>query len=518
MLVAPTNTSHLKIHTDPIVDYPEREDVRGAAKIAESLTQATGWRFAFHPSRKQADETTSDGWAPNPAGQFVVDLPTETKAASLQVAEQLATSLSSLLEQLNETQHTLWQREAELAAGVPVVVRSDDSVHLAARLQAALRGGAEAIGCDAAAAYLMNDETTHLKLRSAWGLPAERLSSSPRELRGAMADLEALIGHAVVIEDAEQPLPWKSPETDYESAVCVPISTPSTPLGTLWMFCREPRPFSSDECNIVEIVAGRIAAELERDMVVARETAAQQIQRQLSQAGEWFTRRLPQITPLTSQWQFAASRLDNDNPGGDFYDWSVRPDGRLSAAVGDCPGFNIESLLESAALKATYHALLNTNNSPRSLMRQVNESLWSASPGDAAASMFYLAIDEDTGVMEYAFAGEPMAIAVRDNKFRSLVEAASPLGSDPDLVIPMRRRRVAPDELLILLTESARHLPLRNGERLTEAMIARAVRSFHQLDAEALQEALSQWLLAQVDGASAPKTSMLVIRRRPPRI
>lgn len=512
--MAPTDTIQLKLHVESPPEEVESEPIRGAATLAESLTQATGWRFAFRRSPPN-DEEQLDGWAPRPAGRFVIDSPVSDEKRSIRDADQLLNSVNSLLVQLNETQHALWQREAELAVCGPIKSRTEDATHLAARLEAALKGGAEAIGCDAAAAYILNEETTHLKLRCSWGLPTERMLQPPRELRGAIADLEALMGHAVALEDTSDGLPWEPPEPEYGAALCVPISTPSTPLGSLWMYARDPRPFTSEESNIVELVAGRIAAELEREMMVAQDTAASHIQRQLEAAGEWFTRRLPQITPLTSQWQFAGSRLD-ETPGGDFYDWSVQPDGRLACAVGDCPGYNIETLLQSAAFKATYQSLLQVNSSPAPLLQMINDSLWSGSPGDVAASMFYTAIDEDTGVMEYASAGEPLAIAIRDTRFRSLIESSPPLGVDPDQVLRGRRRRVAPDETLIVMTESVRHLLLRNGKPLTEAMVARAARPLMQLDAQSLQAALADWLLNQCEGPAA-KTSLLVVRRRPPR-
>ena len=75
------------------------------------------------------------------------------------------------MERVFAARHALRQREAELATFVPVVVRADETPSLATRLEAVLRGGAEAIGCQAAGLYLLDPATTELKLRSSWGLP-----------------------------------------------------------------------------------------------------------------------------------------------------------------------------------------------------------------------------------------------------------------------------------------------------------------------------------------------------------
>src|SRR5262249_30680354 len=155
----------------------------------------------------------------------------------------------------------------ELAAGVPVASRQGEEPHLAERLEAVLKGGAEAVGCQAAGLYLLDEATSELKLRAVWRLPEERLLAPARPLRGAVADLEALVGHAVMLEDTSLLPHWRCPE-DFPAAVCVPVSSPSIPLGTLWTFSDRPRDFTPEETNLLEIVAGRLAADLEREMLL----------------------------------------------------------------------------------------------------------------------------------------------------------------------------------------------------------------------------------------------------------
>ena len=192
-------------------------------------------------------------------------------------ARALASSLAGMLGELLQTRHALWQREAELAAGVPLLPHAEEAKHLAARLQAVLRGGAEAVDCQAAALYLLDDATSQLKLRSCWGLPLDRLTAPARPLQGAIADLEALLGHAVVLEDTDVMRHWRVPE-DFPAAVCVPVSTPTTILGTLWVFCEKKRDFTARQTNMLEIVAGRVAADLEREMLLREALGAGRVE------------------------------------------------------------------------------------------------------------------------------------------------------------------------------------------------------------------------------------------------
>ncbi|MGQ9573688.1 MAG: GAF domain-containing protein [Thermoguttaceae bacterium] len=259
---------------------PGVEGLPGLGRLLAAFQEATGWSLKLQCGPEPAHPIEPAWSAPvnpgvgAPPGHVRIGLVGPASAASKRAAAQaspgvqkLASALAELVGQLVRTRHTLWQREAELAAGIPLVIRPEEPEHLAARLQAVLRGGAEAVGCQAAAVYLLDEGTAHLKLRSCWGLPPERLADPPRPLEGALADLEAMLGHAVVLEDAALVPHWNVPET-FPSAACVPVATPCTILGTLWAFCQTRRDFSDQQTNILEIVAGRIAAELERQVLL----------------------------------------------------------------------------------------------------------------------------------------------------------------------------------------------------------------------------------------------------------
>jgi hypothetical protein len=188
---------------------------------------------------------------------------------SSEAAAQLAESISRLFGQLTAARRIIRHRDAELAAGVPVIARAEQSEQLAQLLESVLRAGAEACECQAAAIYILDDATTSLKLRASFGLPIERLLQPPRPLKGAIADLEALLGHAVALQRASAFGPWRVPE-EFSAALCVPVSSPTIPLGTLWFFSDRPRDFTDRQTNLAELVAGRLAAELERAMLLAQ--------------------------------------------------------------------------------------------------------------------------------------------------------------------------------------------------------------------------------------------------------
>jgi GAF domain-containing protein len=187
-------------------------------------------------------------------------------ASSRGAAMKLATSIAGNVALLARTRRALRASEAELAAGVPIYVAVEQAHGLADRLEAILRCGARAVGCTAAGAYLLDEATSCLKLRASWGLPAERLTDPPRRLATQLADLEALLGHAVVVDDSTLPSSWPVPES-CRAAVCLPLATETTLLGTAWFFAPQSRSFDDRQTEILELAVGRLAVELELAMM-----------------------------------------------------------------------------------------------------------------------------------------------------------------------------------------------------------------------------------------------------------
>ena len=188
--------------------------------------------------------------------------PLVPQTTAVALAETLATTLGENYRWRAE----LVAREAELAVvATPNAESPDESAGLASRLRDVLKTGAKALGgFDAAALYLLDDETTRLKIRALWGLPTDRFLDPPRPLRGARADVEALLGSAVVLNEADLAEAWKAPE-DFDCSLCVPVASETTILGTVWFFSNQKREIETRELETLELIAGRIVAELEKE-------------------------------------------------------------------------------------------------------------------------------------------------------------------------------------------------------------------------------------------------------------
>lgn len=457
--------SYLKLVTESVPEpsAEAREDLATLDQLCRAYESATGWRMQYAAGPNPSENSTLMWTAPvnpgvgNSPGHIRVystfdSAGSTTPRVPLELASPLADAIGALWGELLTTRHALWQRESELATAVPVSVHphEEQSPPLGERLEAVLRGGAEAIGCQAAALYLLDPATTELKLRSAWGLPRKRLADPPRALRGSLADLEALMGHAVVLADDQLHDYWKVPEQGFVSCVCVPVSSPTIPLGTLWAFCRHERDFTDVQTNLWEVVAGRIAGDLERQVLVDEALVARDQTRQIAAAERSQQDQLPRVAPLIEGWEVAAKAYHTGPVGGTFYDWFASDDGGLSIVAGDALEGAVEGGLTAAALRGAARACGGHGKQTQRLLQTANSILWTGSAGHAGAGMFHGRLEPGSPTLSLASAGPMRVITVSERGCGTLTGPSPALGQQEELRLQQIRRQFGAGELLLV--------------------------------------------------------------------
>lgn len=524
--VAKPNTGDLRIYTERPTEVvqPQVDSVGSLPGMLQAFQKAMGWSLRYVAGPEPSPPSGLTWSAPvspgvgTTLGHLRLDPVGLEPAAShrqpvdLDAARTLASALAGMLDELMQTRHALWQREAELAAGVPLVLRRDEQEHLAARLEAVLKAGAEAVDCQAAALYLLDEATTELKLRSCWGLPFERLAGPARRLQGAVADLEALLGHAVVLEDTRAMSYWNVPE-DFPAAVCVPVSTPTTLLGTLWVYSSQKRDFDDRQTNVLEVVAGRLAADLEREMLMREGTDGAQLKRQMAAAERLQRSQLPTISPLLDGWQLAGWTAQAEAVGGDFYDWFCLPDGLLAAAVGDAMDGGFEAAMAANGLKAALRAHGQYHREAQRALKQVNLTLWTGSAGDQFAALFYGLIETATGRVSYSSAGRPGIVVVRQDGWESLSHPSPPLGAGPETDYEPFGYELQPGEAMVIFTNGFRDAADRQGRPLGEAGIAEPLVGRPDCSADRLASLVRETLESHAAKPDRDDRAVLVIKR-----
>ncbi|MGL4594808.1 MAG: GAF domain-containing protein [Thermoguttaceae bacterium] len=186
---------------------------------------------------------------------------------SVSEQEEFVTSLALLLGDAYRWQQMFRRYEEELASLIPAPSLDPQEHRFTETLFSIIKEGGKILDFQAASLYLLDEKQSTLKLRSCWGLPEERLLAPPRSLHESLADLEAILGQVVILNENYLMETWMPPE-DFSMAVCLPIASPVTIIGTLWFFSDQRRECTERDVSLMEIIAGRLAAELERAAIL----------------------------------------------------------------------------------------------------------------------------------------------------------------------------------------------------------------------------------------------------------
>lgn len=478
---------HLRLFEGTRNGRPTTDAAPRMEMLNRAFALATGWQLddaAAARANASGDQPTGRG-------------PREPDASRLPLeqAASLAEALAGLADDLDQTQQALRQREAELAAAVPVVRPRHADAELADRLEAILHVGAETIGCVAAGLYLLDDATTSLGLRACWNLPDERFVGDARPLATALGDLEALCGHAVSVEDSSIDASWNPPEL-FPAFICVPVSSSRVPLGTLWFFAPATRTFSDHDVGVVEALAGRLAVELERESVLAQCAAEARLLRQLDQAQQIQQNQLPRVAPLVENWHVNGRKLPADSLNGSFHDWMTTADDRLLVCAAQAQQSGLAGALVAANLRTAWRAHGQYHPSPARLLERVSHALWTGSAGDQCASIASALIDPASGRLLLGTAGTCLAVLVGEHGFESLVELSLPMGRQPTAEYRVVEREMAPGDLLLLASGTNLDLASPSAAASGLEALGQILDENRDRDGAALLEAIQELFLA----------------------
>jgi len=386
-------------------------------ELSRAFQKVTGYHLRFFKPNAGTKTGTIDCVATFPIvsgerdASCVMGLVRNFPAVSLipeRDVEYLARALADMISESQQWQVALRQREAELAANVQLTFHDREYRGLARQLEQLLRGGAKAVHGDAAALYLLDHETSFLKLRSIWGLPEERLTDPPRPLKTAFGDLEAMLGHAVVLkDDARLAERWNVPE-NFSSSLCVPVTSATTIHGTLWCFADSPEAFDGRAIPLLEIVAGRIALELEHQTLLREGHDGMILKRQLTDAEHFLQNQLPRaVVGSRDSWQIAGALSHSKPLAATFYHWQdITPDKSLFTIVSTAETMpSVEAQMRMVMLQAEIKNLGHYKCSAGRVIRELEDIAFSQHAEKKPFEMLYGLIDKSKSQLRIACGG-----------------------------------------------------------------------------------------------------------------
>lgn len=457
---------HLRLHKEDQSEASSKAPSNSTDLIDQVLhafSQATGWAaVATAETKHPRTRTRPPEYDPNSRKWTVVSaLPMDgmldamemnsMPAVSETAAQELLDGIATLIRRIDETERVVWRQEAELASNIGLSMKVDDQEELASKIDDLLSHTASALGCDAAAIYLLDDATSVLKMRGCIGLPKSRLAAPPRPLRGSLGDLEALLGNAVLIEDIGAMPQWQSPE-EFGSAMVIPIGSLQMPQGTLWLWSERRKTFNSNEVEIGKRAAGELMSILERRILCKEVSEARQVTRAVDEIATRQASRLPDEQPLDRRIDLAGMTDAGDKVATQFHTWTLRPDQQILACIGGAKATGLDGCMVATTLQTTTEVLWHQSLTATQLMRQANDHLWKLGEGDWRSTMSLVEIDPATGQGCLCTAGRGSSFLITTNGFRPLATSGPLLATQPDAVFSVERFTLEPRDVLLMFS------------------------------------------------------------------
>ncbi|MFO1063472.1 MAG: PP2C family serine/threonine-protein phosphatase [Pirellulales bacterium] len=495
-------------------------------RLLSAFAEATGWEVrATDPHVTQEHLTAAFGWPDSDLRKRVKLINSapvdglldesdffECTTTSEQSAWSLLESIHDMAARLRDCEAAVARQEAELAAGLSVTLPGDEAEDsLYQSIEEALQRAVIATGSDAAAVYLLDDSTSTLKMRACFGMPKSSLAKPPRMLRGALADLEALLGNAVLLENISVAPDWNSPEA-YAAGLCVPIGSATMPHGTLWLWSDHIRDFSTVDIESAKDASDKILGDIERRVLSSEVLRVRSAVKQLDAAGFVQSSLLPDSQPLHADFDIGGFTTHADALGGSFHTWNITPQEQMIAAVGAAASQGVAGALVSARLHTVLDIYDGGKNNPSELLRRANDLMWGLDDADWRCSLGVVSINPANGAAQLACAGSIRAFIIGQRGYRLLSAHAPMLGLQPDSVFKSISLQLEPGDILMLAPESLLASEIQGG--LTQETLLGLLLARHEEPLGELASEISQLLPLSDERRVLADQSLILVRRR----
>jgi serine phosphatase RsbU (regulator of sigma subunit) len=293
------------------------------------------------------------------------------------------------------------------------------------------------------------------------------------------------------------------------SALVVPILASGEVIALLTLLALDPaRVIGSEEVETMRSLAAQAAFAIDNARLYQQEAGfANAMQRSL----------LPAAPPVLAGIEVgsvyeSSARLE---VGGDLYDYTTLPDGRLAVVVGDVTGKGIDAAADMAMTRFVFRSLAREHPGPSGFLAAVNDVVVDEVHEGKFVTMVYLVLDGQTGELACAAAGHPPPrLVTADGTVRELAAAGLALGVEPGQVYSEARETLEPGSVVVLVTdgviEARRDEELFGYERLD-----RLLADNRELAAAALAQTVVDGARSFSGGELADDSAVVVVKRVP---
>ena len=302
------------------------------------------------------------------------------------------------------------------------------------------------------------------------------------------------------------------------SIICAPVIISDSVAGVLYVdYLVSQHPISEDDVRLVAQI-GRFAA-IKLEQTRLREAALQKrlIDEELKTASMIQRRLLAPAPEGIEGFTFAGANRPCRSISGDYYDFVMRPNGKLYFVIADVSGKGVTAGLMMAGLQSAFRIYTKNDPDPASLVTQLNVTLKENLPQSKFVTLFLGRLDVSSGLVEYANAGHTPPLLVRRNGVEELSETDLLLGIVTRAGYLNRRLQLDSGDALILFTDGVTEAENAEGELLGSSLLSARLAPLHGLPAPDLANAVDASVLEHVGDVEdlGDDVTLMVVSRNP---
>ncbi|MEP6802487.1 MAG: SpoIIE family protein phosphatase [Acidobacteriota bacterium] len=240
-----------------------------------------------------------------------------------------------------------------------------------------------------------------------------------------------------------------------KSVLAAPLENDGEVVGLIYVDCRlGHRSFEEADLRLLTSLANVAAAKIQNARLMGENAEKKLMDREFALAHEIQQRLLPDRPPVVPGFTFHGSNIPSRQVSGDYFDFLVRSDGKVYAAIADVCGKGVGPALLMASLQASFHAWAEELVPVGEMTERLSAAIGRRSGSDRFITFFLTILDPATGEVEYTNAGHNQGLFVRaDGSVEELPSHGLPLALFPGRPYGSSKINLSPGDILFLYTD-----------------------------------------------------------------
>jgi serine phosphatase RsbU (regulator of sigma subunit) len=277
------------------------------------------------------------------------------------------------------------------------------------------------------------------------------------------------------------------------SILCAPMVIGDSVVGVLYIdYLINQQKISEEDVRLVAQIARFAAIKLETTRLREEAIEKRIMDEELKTASVIQRRLLPPAPTGVSGYTFAGLNRPCRTVSGDYYDFVLRPDGRVYFVIADVSGKGVTAGLLMAGLQASFRIFTKSDPTPAELVMQLNVALKENLPQSKFVTLFLGRLDTKSGFVEYANAGHTPPLWVKRDSVEELGETDLVLGVVTFAEYQNRTLQLERGDSLVIFTDGLSEAENAQGEDLASTAFQQKLGGSHGGSADELTKTIEE--------------------------